>query len=154
MVKIAWKLKSTAKVDADAAFKTVNVKLCYAPISQADRPWRKTDNELFKDKTCSYDIVSKPYEKTPQSLDWTLDRDIPTGTYFVRAYGIDENGYEVAYGESSDAGKSTNLFSVQGISGHHASLHIASICFSFFSIFSLVVFFIKEKRKATLGHRN
>ncbi|XP_010438977.1 PREDICTED: high-affinity nitrate transporter 3.2-like, partial [Camelina sativa] len=71
MVTIKWKLKSSAKVDADDTFKKIQVKLCYAPISQVDRPWRKTHSELFKDKTC------------PQSLDWTVDLDIPTGTYFV-----------------------------------------------------------------------
>lgn len=30
MVRITWMLKSTAKVDGDAAFRTVEVKLCYA----------------------------------------------------------------------------------------------------------------------------
>ncbi|EOA17431.1 hypothetical protein CARUB_v10005735mg [Capsella rubella] len=153
MVTITWKLKSSAKVDADAAFKTIQVKLCYAPISQVDRPWRKTYNELRRDKTCPHEIVSKLYDRTPQSLDWTVQLDIPTGTYFVRAYGIDGDGHEVAYGQSSDEGRTTNLFSVQAISGGHVSLDIASIFFSVFSVVSLLVFFVREKRKAKLGQR-
>ncbi|XP_010448529.1 PREDICTED: high-affinity nitrate transporter 3.2 isoform X2 [Camelina sativa] len=153
MVTVKWKLKSSAKVDADATFKTIQVKLCYAPISQVDRPWRKTHNELLKDKTCPYEIVSKPYDKTPQSLDWTVELDIPTGTYFVRVYGIDGDGHEVAYGQSSDEGRTTNLFSIQAISGGHVSLDIASILFSVFSVVSLLVFFVKEKKKAKLEQR-
>ncbi|XP_019086852.1 PREDICTED: high-affinity nitrate transporter 3.2-like [Camelina sativa] len=153
MVTIKWKLKSSAKVDADDTFKKIQVKLCYAPISQVDRPWRKTHNELFKDKTCPHEIVSKSYDKTPQSLDWTVDLDIPTGTYFVRAYGIDGDGQEVAYGQSSDEGRKKNLFSVQAISGGHVSLDIASILFSIFSVVSLLVFFVKEKKKAKLEQR-
>ncbi|CAN7109717.1 high-affinity nitrate transporter 3.2 isoform X2 [Brassica rapa] len=150
MVRITWMLKSSGKVDGDTAFKTVEVKLCYAPISQVDRPWRKTHNELSRDRSCPHKIVSKPYDKIPQSLNWTIDRETPTGTYFVRAYGTDVNGQEVAYGQSSDAEKTTNLFSVEGISGRHTSLDIASICFSVFSFGSLLVFLVKEKRKAKL----
>ncbi|CAA7037301.1 unnamed protein product [Microthlaspi erraticum] len=148
MVRITWKLKSSAKVDADAAFKTVEVKLCYAPISQDDRPWRMTHNELYKDKTCPYKIVSKPYDKIPQSLNWTLDLDIPTGTYFVRAYAKDAKGHEVAYGQSTDAEKTTNLFSVEAISGCHLLLDIASMFFSVFSVVSLFVFFVKAKKNS------
>ncbi|XP_048597721.1 high-affinity nitrate transporter 3.2-like [Brassica napus] len=153
MVRITWMLKSSAKVNDDASFKTVEVKLCYAPISQVDRPWRKTHNELSRDRSCPHKIVSKPYDKIPQSLNWTIDRETPTGTYFVRVYGIGVNGQEVAYGQSSDAEKTTNLFSVEGISGRHTSLDIASICFSVFSFGTLLVFLVKEKRKANLQQR-
>ncbi|KAJ0239719.1 High-affinity nitrate transporter 3.2 [Hirschfeldia incana] len=150
MMRITWMLKSSAKVHGDADFNTVEVKLCYAPISQVDRPWRKTYNELSKDRSCPHKIASKPYDKIPQSLNWTIDRETPTGTYFVRAYGIGINGQEVAYGQSTDGEKTTNLFSVEGISGRHMSLDIASICFSVFSFGSLLIFLVKEKRKATL----
>ncbi|KAL1201237.1 High-affinity nitrate transporter 3.2 [Cardamine amara subsp. amara] len=153
VVKITWKLKSLAKVDAHATFKRITVKLCYAPISQVDRPWRKTHNEISKDKSCPYEIVSKPYDMTPQSLDWIIEPDIPSGTYFVSVYGIDGNGHKVAYGQSSDDRRTTNLFTVQAISGCHVLLDIASICFSVFSIVFLLVVFVKEKRKAKLEQR-
>ncbi|KAG7537349.1 High-affinity nitrate transporter [Arabidopsis suecica] len=148
-ISITWKLSSTGSTK-EAEFKTIKVKLCYAPPSQVDRPWRKTHDELFKDKTCPHKIVAKPYDKTTQSIDWTLERDIPTGTYFVRAYAVDASGHEVAYGQSTDDAKKLNLFNVQAISGRHASLDIASICFSVFSVVALVVFFVNEKRKAKI----
>lgn len=147
-MSITWKLSSTATKEAE--FKTIKVKLCYAPVSQVDRPWRKTENELFKDKSCPHKIITRPYDKTPQSFEYTLERDIPTGTYFVRAYAVDAKDHEVAFGQSTDEAKSTYLFSVQAISGRHKSLDIASVCFSVFSVVALLVFFVNEKRKAKI----
>ncbi|KAJ4835569.1 hypothetical protein Tsubulata_041526 [Turnera subulata] len=37
---------------------------------------------------------------------------------------------EVAFGQTTDAKKMSNLFDIQAISGHHMSLVIASVCFS------------------------
>ncbi|XP_010446000.1 PREDICTED: high-affinity nitrate transporter 3.1-like, partial [Camelina sativa] len=148
-ISITWKLSSTGS-KKEAEFKTIKVKLCYAPPSQVDRPWRKTHDELFKDKTCPHKIVARPYDKTTQSIDWILERDIPTGTYFVRAYAVDEHDHEVAFGQSTNEAKTTSLFSVQAISGRHKSLDIASVCFSVFSVLALLVFFVNEKRKAKI----
>ncbi|XP_009150665.2 high-affinity nitrate transporter 3.1 [Brassica rapa] len=147
-LSITWKLRSTAKKQAN--FTTIKVKLCYAPVSQVDRPWRKTENELFKDKTCPHKIITRAYNKSSQSFKYTLDRDIPTGTYFVRTYAVDAKDHEVAFGQSTNEAKTTNLFSVQAISGRHKSLDIASVCFSVFSVLALLVFFVNEKRKAKL----
>ncbi|KAL5972451.1 hypothetical protein ACLOJK_041706 [Asimina triloba] len=77
-----------------------------------------------------------------------IKKDVPTATYFVRAYVVDDSGKEGAYGQNSVKNKATNLFSVQGISGRHASLDIAAACFSAFAVVSLFGFFYEEKRKA------
>ncbi|CAN7139418.1 unnamed protein product [Brassica rapa subsp. narinosa] len=150
-LSITWKVSSTATKEPE--FKAIKVKLCYAPASQVDRPWRKTENELFKDKSCPHKISSWSYDpamKAGQSFDYTLERDIPTGTYFVRAYAVDTKDHEVAFGQSTNEDKTTNLFSVQAISGRHKSLDIASVCFSVFSVVALLVFFVNEKRKAKI----
>ena len=150
-LSITWKVSSTATKEPE--FNAIKVKLCYAPASQVDRPWRKTENELFKDKSCPHKISSWSYDpamKTAQSFDYTLERDIPTGTYYVRAYAVDAIDHEVAFGQSTNEAKTTNLFSVQSISGRHKSLDIASVCFSVFSVVALVVFFVNEKRKAKI----
>ncbi|KAH0906099.1 hypothetical protein HID58_037926 [Brassica napus] len=111
------------------------------------------ENELFKDKSCPHKISSWSYDpamKAGQSFDYTLERDIPTGTYFVRAYAVDTKDHEVAFGQSTNEDKTTNIFSVQAISGRHKSLDIASVCFSVFSVVALLVFFVNEKRKAKI----
>ncbi|KAG2247647.1 hypothetical protein Bca52824_087275 [Brassica carinata] len=150
-LSITWKLSSTAKKQAN--FTTIKVNLCYAPVSQVDRPWRRTENELFKDKTFPHKIITRAYNKSSQSFKYTLDRDIPTGTYFVHTLqenSVDAKDHEVAFGQSTNEAKTTNLFSVQAISGRHKSLDIASVCFSVFSVLALLVFFVNEKRKAKL----
>ncbi|KAI3966826.1 hypothetical protein MKX01_006763 [Papaver californicum] len=59
MVKWVYNQSSPAGTDAD--FKKFEVKLCFAPISQKQRAWSKTEEELLKDKTCQFLIVGKPY---------------------------------------------------------------------------------------------
>ncbi|KAI4343696.1 hypothetical protein L6164_011014 [Bauhinia variegata] len=150
-ITVTWAVNKSLSIGTDSAYKTIKVKLCYAPISQKDRAWRKTEDELSKDRTCQHKIVTGTYDAsntTVQSFEWLIERDLPRGTYFVRAYAYDSHDTEVAYGQSTDAHKTTNLFEILAISGRHTSLDICSICFSGFSILSLFVFFYVEKRKA------
>ena len=149
-ITVTWALNKTLPAGTDSAYKTIKLKLCYAPISQKDRAWRKTEDELKRDKTCQHKIVAKPYDasnKTVQRFEWLVERDVPKATYFVRAYAFDSNDEEVAYGQTTDGKKSTNLFEINAVSGRHASLDICSICFSVFSVASLFFFFYIEKRK-------
>ncbi|XP_057760335.1 high-affinity nitrate transporter 3.1 [Arachis stenosperma] len=153
-ITVTWGLNKTLPAGTDSAYQTVKVKLCYAPISQKDRAWRKTEDDLSRDKTCQHKILAKPYDasnKTVNRFEWVIERDVPTATYFVRAYAFDSNDAEVAYGQTTDAKKTTNLFEIQAISGRHASLDICSICFSVFSVMSLFVFFYIEKRKGKVS---
>lgn len=138
----------------DSAYKTVKVKLCYAPVSQVDRGWRKTVDNLVKDKTCLKKIVARPYNASMETFEWTIERDVPTGKYFVRTYAFDAEGVEVAYGQNTGAKKDSNLFEVQSITGRHVTLDIVSVCFSAFSVLSLAGFFIAEKTRAKSSKRN
>lgn len=146
-ITVTWSFNKTFPAGTDSAYKTVKVKLCYAPISQKDRGWRKTKDELKKDRTCQHKIAKRPYKASTDSVTWTIERDIPQATYFVRVYVFNADDKEVAYGQSSDAAKKNNLFTVEAITGRHVSLDIASACFSVFSIVSLAGFFYLEKRK-------
>ncbi|KAG2678733.1 hypothetical protein I3843_11G018000 [Carya illinoinensis] len=148
---VTWGLNQSLAAGTDSTYKTIKVKLCYAPVSQVDRAWRKTVDNLAKDKTCQFKIVSRPYDasnRTVQRFEWTIERDVPMATYFVRAIAYNSADAEVAYGQTTDAKKTTNLFEVQSITGRHVSLDIASICFSAFSVLSLLGFFVAEKRRA------
>nr|GEW35498.1 high-affinity nitrate transporter 3.1-like [Tanacetum cinerariifolium] len=146
-ITVTWEFNQTSTAGADSAYKNVKVKLCFAPISQKDRKWRETLDILKKDKTCSKKIVSRPYSASNNTVTWTIEKDVPTGTYFVRAYALNEHGDEVAYGQNTNTEKSENLFKVQALSGRSLSLDITSVCFSAFSIVSLAGFFYMEKRK-------
>lgn len=143
-----WVNESSSWVDSE--YKTVEVKLCFAPVSQVDRAWRKSNNDLKKDKACQFDIIEQPYNSNimNNSTAWTVERDVPKGTYFVRAYALNASGSEVAYGQSTNKNKTSNLFMVEPISGRHVSLDITTVVFSAFSIVSLFGFFIVEKWSA------
>lgn len=144
---VSWLVNKSSSSSVDSEYKTVKVKLCFAPESQVDRHWRKTYDDLKKDKTCQFDITEQPYNSNfkRNTTTWTVERDVPRGIYFVRAYALNALGNEVAYGQSSNQNKTSNLFMVEPISGRHASLDIASVVFSSFAIVSLLGFFILEK---------
>lgn len=146
-VVVSWWVKQSS-TPADSEYMSVKVKLCFAPVSQVDRTWRKTNDDLNKDKTCQFDIIEQPYRKSTtknNTTTWTVKRDVPKGTYFVRAYAFNALGSEVAYGQSTNKNKTSNLFMVDPISGRHVSLDITTAVFSAFSILSLFGFFIVEK---------
>lgn len=145
-----WVLNKTFPAGTDSSYKTIKLKLCYAPISQRDRAWRKTENELSRDKTCPHKMLAMHYDasnKTVHTFEWLIKKDVPQATYFIRAYAVDSNDVQVAYGQTTNTNKSTNLFQINAISGRHITLDICSICFSAFSVLSLLVFFYIEKRK-------
>ncbi|CAI9112772.1 OLC1v1013264C1 [Oldenlandia corymbosa var. corymbosa] len=147
-ITVSWSYNNTFPAGTDSPYKKVTVKLCYAPVSQVDRAWRKTVDNLEKDKTCQFKIVAKPYNPSNNTFTWTVERSIPSATYFVRAYAFNSADEQVGFGQTTNAKKDTNLFQVQAITGRHVSLDIAAICFSGFSVVSLFGFFVMEKRKA------
>ncbi|KAK2987636.1 LOW QUALITY PROTEIN: hypothetical protein RJ640_005838, partial [Escallonia rubra] len=131
IITLTWGLNQSFIGRTDESCKEVKVKLCYAPINQVHRKWRKTVNDFSKDKTCQFIMVNKPYQKLDQSFKLRIEKEVPTVTL---AYVYDSAGEEVAYWQNSDAKKSNNLFEVQGISGRHLSLDVASVCFSAFAL--------------------
>ncbi|KAL4193410.1 hypothetical protein AMTRI_Chr06g199240 [Amborella trichopoda] len=143
-ITVTWSLNQSFPKGMDQQYKKIKVKLCYAPISQKDRAWRKTVDDIKKDKTCQFKIAAQPYNSTA-TVAWLIERDTPTATYFIRTYALDSHDNEVTYGQTTNKNKTTNLFVIQGISGRQASLDVAAAVFSVFSVFSLFGFFIREK---------
>ncbi|KAI3759434.1 hypothetical protein L6452_07251 [Arctium lappa] len=114
-VTITWSYNQTLPTASDSNYTTVEVKLCYAPVSQSGRDDRKTDDNLDNDKTCPFDITDGPYKRSNSSFIWTIPRDIPTATYFVRVYVINAKNHEIAYGQSTNAVKASSLFQIEGV---------------------------------------
>lgn len=146
-IALTWGLNQSYAADTvDDSYREFKVKLCFAPISQLDRGWRKTLDDLSKDKTCQFTIFEGAYQRN-QSFKWRIETDVPTAVYFVRAYAFNSAGEEVAYGQTTDAKKRDRLFEIKAISGRHLSLDIASGCLSAFSLVSLVGFYMLEKNR-------
>ncbi|XP_073013524.1 high-affinity nitrate transporter-activating protein 2.1-like [Typha latifolia] len=149
-ISVTWALNQTLLAGTGSSNKEVKVSLCYAPVSQIDRGWRKSDDDLNKDKTCQFKIVQQPNTDTTNTatVEYMIDRIVPTATYFVRAYMLDNSGVQMAYGQTTDAMKTSNLFDIVGITGRHTAFDIAAGCFSAISLMAWVFFILKEKRKA------
>ncbi|TVU29417.1 hypothetical protein EJB05_20982, partial [Eragrostis curvula] len=141
-VTVAWKPNATAQAPAGAA--TVKVELCYAPVSRKDRGWRKADDDLSKDKSCQFKVTDQEYETGTGSFVYHVARDIPSASYFVRAYVLDGSGKYVGYGQTDAA---NGDFEVAGITGITTPIKVAAGVFSAFSVVSLAFFFVLENRK-------
>ncbi|OVA20575.1 hypothetical protein BVC80_1065g133 [Macleaya cordata] len=159
-ITLRWGLNQNFQgIITDDAYKIVKVKLCFAPISQQDRPWRRTVDDLIKDKTCQFDIVCRPYSKNnkEETFKWIIEKDIPTATYFVRAYALNSTEKEVGFGQTSNEHKTINLFEIQVNSVRLALANIVAACMTAFCVVSVCVFCILEKRRlrrARLLQRN
>ncbi|BBN09000.1 hypothetical protein MPTK1_4g16300 [Marchantia polymorpha subsp. ruderalis] len=150
---VSWALNSSlADSGLDAKYVNVNIKLCYAPVSQTDRGWRKTNNDLHKDKTCGKGIGSQKYVPGGNTTNWRITKDVPGAIYFVRVYAVDADGVQLGFGQTTNAAKSSNLIEILPISGRHASIDVASAIFSVFSVGSLISFLgveaIRSKKAA------
>ncbi|CAM0945417.1 unnamed protein product [Alopecurus aequalis] len=141
-ITVTWSLNGTLPADKAAAYKNVKVSLCYAPVSQKGREWRKTNDDLKKDKTCQFKITQQPYA-SPGNVTYRVALEIPTASYFVRAYALDASGTQVAYGQTPPS----DAFNVVSITGITTSIKVAAGVFSTFSIAALAFFFYIEKRK-------
>nr|GEW21723.1 high-affinity nitrate transporter 3.1-like [Tanacetum cinerariifolium] len=96
-------------------YNTSRGKLCYAPVSQMGRDDRKTDDLLDVDKTCPVEIMQVPYQRENNSYTWMIPSNTTTATYFVRVYIDRANKHEIAYGQSTNENKTTNLFQIDGV---------------------------------------
>ncbi|GKE53569.1 high-affinity nitrate transporter 3.1-like protein [Tanacetum coccineum] len=76
---------------------------------------RKTDDLLDEDKTCPVEIIQMPYQRANNSYTWLIPSNTTTATYFVRVYIDKANKHEIAYGQSTNENKTTNLFQIDGV---------------------------------------
>uniref|UniRef100_A0A0D9W699 High-affinity nitrate transporter n=1 Tax=Leersia perrieri TaxID=77586 RepID=A0A0D9W699_9ORYZ len=146
-ITVTWSLNTTAAAaaGADAGYKSVKLTLCYAPASQVGRGWRKAHDELSNDKACQHTIAERPYAAAGDgTFVYGVARDVPTASYYVRAYALDASGTQVAYGETAPEEYS---FAVAGISGVTAPVRVAAGVLSACSVAALAVFLVLENRK-------
>ncbi|KAG6552754.1 hypothetical protein Mapa_005702 [Marchantia paleacea] len=141
---VQWNLNSSLDHGVDSEYASVKVELCFAPKSQIDRGWRKTSDDLHRDKTCLKEIAIQLYTNAGNYLVWRIPKDVPGGEYFVRAYVLDSQAVELAYGQNTDDAKTTNLITIIPITGRHPPIDIAGIVFSLFSVVSMCSFLVAE----------
>ncbi|BBN07348.1 high-affinity nitrate transporter [Marchantia polymorpha subsp. ruderalis] len=145
---ISWHLNESFPVSVGDKYVNVKLRLCYAPVSQIDRGWRKTNDDLHKDKTCTKGIAQQKYIFSGNSTTWRVTKDVPGAVYFVRAYAVDAEGNQLAFGQTTDKAKTANLITVLPISGRTGNIDIAAAIFSAFSVVSLTGFLGLESMRS------
>lgn len=152
-IAVQWALNSTF-TGQDSNYNKVVIKLCFAPPSQVNRAWRKTEADLSTDRTCNpATIATQPFTPAGNSTVWLISKDVPFALYFVRAYAEDATGVQLGYGQTTNKNKTTNIITVEPISGRHTSIDIASAVFSafavaaFFSYLGLESYLAKRKER-------
>jgi hypothetical protein len=144
-ILVKWSLNASAPPGIDDNYSKVNTKLCFAPVSQLTRKWRKNSNDLSIDKTCSFDIATQNFSTAGNSVLYLVSKTVPYAEYFVRAYVLNVEGNQVAYGQSTNANKTTNIFTVDPITGRHATIDVAVAVMSVFSVASLFTYYVGEQ---------
>lgn len=116
---VTWELNELlVGEEVDSNYKSVKVKLYFAPVSQVERGWRKKNDDLSKDKTYQFEITKESYSSSANNMvTWTVGKDVSGATYFVRAYALDDSRTQLAYGQTTNQNKTINLFVVEPISG-------------------------------------
>ena len=87
---------------------TVSIKLCYTDDKIVDRPWRKFNKAVDKNKQCwQIPELTKFMKKEVAVGDGSTTIEIPTNTpastYYVQVLGVDSNGEYVSYANSDDS---------------------------------------------------
>lgn len=78
---------------------TIRLQMCYSTPNIADRPWRKYNDVISKNKQCPLDIATN---LTPEGeYTYALPDYIPQGTYFMQAIEVCADGTYCAYGNST-----------------------------------------------------
>ncbi|KAL3689526.1 hypothetical protein R1sor_015835 [Riccia sorocarpa] len=145
-VSIDWSLDSTIPSKVGENYAYVKLELCFAPVSQIDRDWRNTYDDLDKDKTCFRELTTQRYRNAGDSFVWRIPKNVPGAYYFVRAYALTVTGVEVGYGQSTDDEKNSNLIRIIPITGRLRVMDFAGILFSLLSVVSLFLVLAKEAR--------
>jgi hypothetical protein len=125
VVQVSYALRPGFDVNSTAY---VQLKACYSPYSQYDRPWRRANPIIAKDRACAFPIKSN-LPPSQGSATYYAHEEVPHSTLFVRAYvmcpasapgapaGIPANAHwPCAYGQSQ------TYFQVQPINSRPSSL--------------------------------
>ncbi len=78
---------------------TIRIQMCYGPDNIVDRPWRKYNNVISKNKQCSFDIVTN---LSPQGeYTYLITENAPSSVYFMQVIEICADGTYCSFGNST-----------------------------------------------------
>jgi len=99
-LKVTYKLNGTQlKTADDLAPKNLRFVACYATPSQKDRPWRKFNDVIDKDKSCPFIMKESPLNSTDgtYTVTWPLPKNTTKATWYAQVMVQCQNGTKTSY---------------------------------------------------------
>ena len=109
------------------------LKMCFAKESTADRPWRKFNANVGKNKQC----VPKAIDTVKWSVgkkEWTVKSMVPRCKAYLRVFALNAEGVHTHFSDS-------DIFQVNGYDGLEPSITIGGVIMSIVSLSILIGYF-------------
>lgn len=153
-IKINITLKNATTV---ANFKTHNagkpkkvvIKLCYSETSSMDRPWRKANKVIKKDKSCPIKVKAFPwveggFQNHTAVFNFTSKKDLTKAVWYVRVITFCDDGTTDGVQCQYDGTKAKNYFETKTIDQITSSLTITLIVLSIAGPAFMIGFFVVD----------
>jgi len=145
-LKFTYQLKDAQlKTIDDLAAKNLRFLACYAAPSQKDRPWRKSNDVIDKDKSCPFIVKDYPLNSTngTYTFSWPLPKNTSKATWYAQVLVQCQNGTKTSFCQYDNTLNQT-FWGTNIINSTPMSLVIATaICAAIGPLF-LAAFFIKD----------
>eukprot|EP00878_Enallax_costatus_P002739 GHUV01002928.1.p1 GENE.GHUV01002928.1~~GHUV01002928.1.p1 ORF type:complete len:265 (+),score=73.35 GHUV01002928.1:83-796(+) len=125
--------------------KKVFVKACYSKPSTADRPWRKANDVIDKDKSCPFIVKSSEFtaNSTTVNVEWPIPKNMTKAAWFAAIYVQCQNGTDVAWCQT-DSTKNATYFGTNIINSTPTGMIIATAVCSAIGPLFLASYFLKD----------
>lgn len=98
-VVVNWSVKPEFSANATD---TIRIQMCYTTPNINDRPWRKYNDVISKNKQCNLDIATGLTPSAEGTYTYFLPNYIPTSGYFMQVIAVqDVTGAYVSFGNST-----------------------------------------------------
>lgn len=144
------KLTVTAALKGDALRtagdldpKRVLLKACYAKPSTADRPWRKPNDVIDKDRSCPFIIKATNFSGGSVTADWPIPKNMTKAAWYAQVMVQCQNGTQLSFCQYDNT-KNASYWSTSIINSTPTPMIIATaVCSAIAPIF-LAVFFARD----------
>lgn len=136
-VVVNWQVKPEYSANATD---TIRLQMCFSTPDTADRPWRKYNDVISKNKQCSLDLATKLVPSNDGTYTYALPDYIPSGGYFMQVLAVqDVTGAYVSYGNST-------VFNVEMIDDTPDWLRAVTGVLAAIGPLTLIGFFVVENK--------
>jgi hypothetical protein len=123
--------------------KKVVFRACYTKPSIADRPWRKSNNVIDKDKSCPFTMKSMDINGTSYTVEWPIPKGMTRAAFYTQVMVQCMNGTEPAFCQY-DTTKNQTYFGATMIDGTPKGMIVATAVCSAIGPLFLGSYFIKD----------